>query len=287
MGTVYTLAQPLIAGTAYTFAAFVGSQADTNIFQTSVTLAAGDVKLSKDGAAFANLTNLPVETGTSGMLVVSLTTAETTSITNYAVVKFTDAAGPEWQDVVYIIPAMSAVTTLDVTDILSDSIAFQGADIDASISSIAAAIAATGATPAAGDLLDIVKYTTYNCTITGMTISAGWTWFIVSIKEDLKDSDDDALLRVKVTNGGAAGDGLLRINKQVPTACDPALSAADASLTINQGAGTCAIYITDAATTELDAARSLGYDAKENDGTDTALRSTGMVNIKATETQAT
>lgn len=117
MGTIYTLTQPLVPGTAYTFYAFVGSQADTDIFQTSVTLAAGDVKLSKDDGGFSNLATLPTEVGTSGCLKVTLSAAETTGVTNWAIVKFSDAAGNEWQDVAYMIPTSTAVTVSDGTGV--------------------------------------------------------------------------------------------------------------------------------------------------------------------------
>ena len=115
MTTIYRLTQPLIAGSAYVFYGFVGSQADTDLFQTTVTLATGDAKLSKDGASFENLGTLPVETDSSGLLTITLSTAETTGITKFAIVKMTDAAGDEWQDVAFIIPAMESVTVSDGT----------------------------------------------------------------------------------------------------------------------------------------------------------------------------
>lgn len=110
MGTIYTLAQPCVAGTAYQFPAFVVSQADTDVFQTSVTLAAGDVKVSKDGGGYSNIAALPTEVGTDGELTTILSTGETTGATKYITVKFHDAADDEWQDVAYIVPMSTAVT---------------------------------------------------------------------------------------------------------------------------------------------------------------------------------
>lgn len=43
---------------------------------TAISFASGDVKISKDGAAFANTTNLPAEIGTTGRYSLSLTAAE-------------------------------------------------------------------------------------------------------------------------------------------------------------------------------------------------------------------
>lgn len=128
--TIYRLVQPLISGSAYIFPAFVGSQSDTDIFQTNVTLAAGDVQLSKDGAAFANLGSLPVETGTSGLLLVTLSTSETSGIARFACVKFHDQADDEWQDAVYIIPVLEEVSVSDydpVVDVLEGSLNYDDA----------------------------------------------------------------------------------------------------------------------------------------------------------------
>jgi len=61
------------------------------------TLASGDVKLSKDGAAFANLATLPTVTPASGTAVrvtLSATEAEFTR----GVIAFIDTATKEWED---------------------------------------------------------------------------------------------------------------------------------------------------------------------------------------------
>lgn len=83
-------------GVAFTFYMALVSQADTDTFKTSVTLATGDVKVSLDGAAFANVATLPTEIGTSGVLSCHLSAAEMNA--DVVIVKFTDAAGSEWQD---------------------------------------------------------------------------------------------------------------------------------------------------------------------------------------------
>lgn len=57
---------------------------------SGVTWDAGDVQLSKDGAAFANTTNLPTELGSTSVYSLALTAAEVN--TNWITLRFTDAA---------------------------------------------------------------------------------------------------------------------------------------------------------------------------------------------------
>ena len=73
------------------------SQADTKLFQVNPTLAAGDVQVSIDGGAFANLATLPSVSPASGRQVkVKLSAAEMTG--DNIGVQFVDAAGAEWCD---------------------------------------------------------------------------------------------------------------------------------------------------------------------------------------------
>ncbi|KQU77708.1 hypothetical protein ASD12_18075 [Mesorhizobium sp. Root102] len=66
-------------------------------WQSNPTFAAGDVKISLDGGALANLNTLPVVTPASSKLVkVTLSQAETNS-DNITII-FSDAAGAEWCD---------------------------------------------------------------------------------------------------------------------------------------------------------------------------------------------
>ena len=106
-------------GVAYTFYIALVSQSDTDVFKTSVTLAEGDVKVSKDGGSFTNITTLPTEIGTSGVVAVSLSATEMNA--DRVVVLFHDAAGNEWQDAMVcidtaskLIDDLSVLTTADV-----------------------------------------------------------------------------------------------------------------------------------------------------------------------------
>jgi hypothetical protein len=94
-------------GVAYGFDIALVSQADTDVFKTTVTLAAGDIQVSLDGGQFANLATFPpAEThlaagSDSGVLHVELTSGEMTA--DIVTVLFRDAAGAEWQDAIVTI----------------------------------------------------------------------------------------------------------------------------------------------------------------------------------------
>jgi len=76
----------------YIFYASLVSQADTKIFQANPTLAAGDVKISIDDAAPANLGTLPaVDADFTKRIKVTLSQAETNG-DNLTLI-FSDAAG--------------------------------------------------------------------------------------------------------------------------------------------------------------------------------------------------
>lgn len=72
-------------------------QSNTKVLKASPTIAAGDFKISKDGGAFANLTNLPTVTPSGGTAVqLSLTSTEMNA--DNIVIACIDAAGAEWCD---------------------------------------------------------------------------------------------------------------------------------------------------------------------------------------------
>lgn len=92
---------PLI-NTAYVFYTTLTSQADTKLRKTNPTLAAGDVKVSINDGAEANLATLPsVLPGGSVWIKVSLSAAEMNG-TDIKVI-FRDAAGAEWCDLAIVI----------------------------------------------------------------------------------------------------------------------------------------------------------------------------------------
>tara|TARA_R110000868_G_scaffold153001_3_gene378282 strand:+ start:55 stop:918 length:864 start_codon:yes stop_codon:yes gene_type:complete len=85
---------PPTKNAAWEFGMSLFSRANTQLFQSSPTLAVGDVKISKDGGAFADTTGLPGVVGVQ--VIVSLTAAETNADRIY--LTFMDQAGAEWTD---------------------------------------------------------------------------------------------------------------------------------------------------------------------------------------------
>lgn len=81
---------------AYIFYGCLVSQADTKLFKSAPTLAAGDFKISIDGGAFANLATLPTNTPGTFSVKFSLSGSEMTG--DNILVVASDAAGAEWCD---------------------------------------------------------------------------------------------------------------------------------------------------------------------------------------------
>ena len=249
MATIYEQVQPLIAGQAYTFYAFVISQADTDIFQTTVTLAEGDVTLFRDGALVGNLTNLPAEVGTTGFLSITLTTAETTGATKFMTVKLHDVAGGEWQDVAFILPVQQVVTVSDVTTVqvnaecdtaLADYDAPTKAEMDAglaalndpTVAQIATRVWANDTrtlTQSAAQIVDVVsgstitvqRLTSWSISLTGLGSLAGRTKLYFTVKSKTDDTDAESIFQVEETAGLLYLDGA--------AASDPT----DATLTVD------------------------------------------------------
>jgi len=80
--------------TAFSFTTAMVDAADTTIFKSSPTLAAGDVKVFKDFGASANITSLPTSDGKA--VEVSLSATEMNA--DRIVVIFSDVSGAEWCD---------------------------------------------------------------------------------------------------------------------------------------------------------------------------------------------
>lgn len=91
--------QPPKRGVEYIFYVGLVSQADAKLLKANPTLAAGDVQISKDGGAFANLTTLPAVTPASGK-AVKVTVSATEMTSDNVTIVFSDAAGAEWCDLI-------------------------------------------------------------------------------------------------------------------------------------------------------------------------------------------
>lgn len=84
---------------AYTFSRGLYSVGTPGSFQVNPTIASGDFKISKDGGALANLTNLPTVTP-AGSVCVKFVLTSTEMNADYAVIVGIDQAGGEWGDLV-------------------------------------------------------------------------------------------------------------------------------------------------------------------------------------------
>lgn len=118
---------PPVKNAAFTFHTALVSQADTDIFKTTPTLAAGDITVSKDGGNFANITTLPTQIQSTGVLPVALSSTEMNA--DIVTVLFHDAAGDEWQD--QIVTIFTAAQTFDTIEGLVDDIGAAGAGLTA------------------------------------------------------------------------------------------------------------------------------------------------------------
>ncbi len=111
--------------TAFEFYVFLTSQADVKLIQTNPTLAAGDVKVSIDGGAFANPTTLPAVTPAAGKGVkVSLSASEMNG--DNIIVYFSDAAGAEWCDLGIVINTSTQQIDALVLSAIADSVPADG-----------------------------------------------------------------------------------------------------------------------------------------------------------------
>lgn len=79
------------------------SQANTKVFQANPTLAAGDVKVSTDGGAEANMATLPVVTPAGSKRVKIVLSASEMNGDNCSIT-FSDVTGAEWTDFTIDIP---------------------------------------------------------------------------------------------------------------------------------------------------------------------------------------
>lgn len=102
------MSTPVKKNTALSFTVMLTPQSGGGNFSTSPTLAAGDVKISIDQAASANLATLPTAAA-DGRVTVSLSAAEMNG--DEIVILFKDAAGAEWNDLT--INIRTTAVTLD------------------------------------------------------------------------------------------------------------------------------------------------------------------------------
>lgn len=89
---------PPVKGEDFGFNVCLESYANPGTFQTNPTLAAGDVKVSKDDGAFANLNTLPSVAPAAGVSVSAILSATEMTADKVTVVFKDQTVPPEWCD---------------------------------------------------------------------------------------------------------------------------------------------------------------------------------------------
>lgn len=92
--------QPPKKNTEYIIYVALDDWDNPGLFKSSPTLAAGDVKVSKDGGALANLTTLPSVAPASSVMVKVTLSASEMNADNVTVVFSDQTATAEWSDLV-------------------------------------------------------------------------------------------------------------------------------------------------------------------------------------------
>lgn len=113
-----------------------------------------------------------------------------------------------------------------------------------------------------GDTLNFVVGVTFDETLPQSgtyTISATWSKMYFTLKRDMDgDTDAQAVIQIQESNPAAADDGLIVLNGS-----STGLTATDASLTVDQAAGTIRLIVTDDAAAQLAELDGLSWDFKE------------------------
>lgn len=128
--------QPPKRGVEYIFYISLVSQADAKLLKANPTLAAGDVVISKDGGAFANLTTLPTVTPAAGK-GVKVTVSATEMTADNVLIIFSDVAGAEWCDL-----SVNVATSAQQIDDLATQASVNTIDdfLDTEVAAILAAV---------------------------------------------------------------------------------------------------------------------------------------------------
>ena len=251
-GTIYQSNNPPVKGVAYTFFISLVSQADTDIFQKTVTLAAGDVKVYQDGVLDGNIDTLPVEIGATGVLNVTLSIAEMTA--DIVTVAFCDAAGDEWQDAVVDIYTETDQQTNIIAAIwagVSAVWAYATRTLTSSAASTTATVSGSAITAHRGDTL--------TASLTGLGALTGYTSLWFTVKGLATQTDAESTIQIKKNTSGV-GDGLLYINGAAAT------YSTDGSITIDDdAAGDITITLDESMTDDL-APNNYSYDVQVLNG---------------------
>lgn len=241
-GSVYVPNSPFTKNEAYTFYLTLISQADTDIFQVNPTLAAGDIKVSIDGGALANITVLPTAIGAGKVLSISLSAVEMNG--NEIAIQCSDVAGAEWQDALIVISTEQALVLLGSSSIKN------------------------------GDEIEILRGDTLELELDYLGNMTNWTKVWFTVKNDKDVTDVQAIIQVVESNPGIATDGLLAIAGIAPTA------AANGAITmLNVAKGNITIRVEAVETLKLVDTGSFYYDVQMQNILNTTTLLRGRCNI--------
>jgi hypothetical protein len=226
----------------------LAAQTANGAFQANPTLAAGDVKISLDGGAFANLNTLPAVTPAGGKAVkITLSQAETNA--DNIVILFSDAAGAEWSDQMIEIQTVAksfddipaAAPTAAAIRAEMDSNSTKLTNLDAAVSS---RLAASGYTAPDNASITAIKAKTDN--LPASPAATGDIPSAADIRAEI-DSNSTQLAAILADTAeiGAAGAGLTALGDTRVANLDAAISTrlAAADYTAPDNAGIAAIKI--------------------------------------------
>lgn len=230
------------------------SQADTDLFQTGVTLAAGDVTVFQDGALDGNIDALPTEIGATGVLTVTLSDAEMTA--DEIAVRFHDQAGDEWCDAIIVLHTTEA----EIDDIAGEVWGYGTRTLTQTAVAIAAAVSGSTITIKRGDSL--------SASLTGLGDISGRTNLWFTVKDNLDDADTASIIQIDESTG------LLYLNGAA------AANPANGAITVDDAAaGDITITLQEAETDDLVPTQGLYYDVQVLDGGDVTTLTEGPCNV--------
>lgn len=165
----------------------------------------------------------------------------TTSDIDARLAAYDAATGTEAAAILSAIAALNNLSSAGAQAAAAAALAAYDAATAADVTAIAAAVAAQNPDAVSGGTLYMRKAVTYDGTITGLSmIPVSWTRALFTMKTKEEALESDAIIQIQVSNPSDGSDGLLLLNGAEST-------PANASLSINQGAGTATIHIEDAA----------------------------------------
>lgn len=233
-------------------------------------LATSSALMTVDGnvtAIKAKTDNLPTDPADESLLEAAITAATsglstlTTSDIDARLDAYDAATGTEAAAILAAIAALNNLSSAGAQAAAAAALAAYNAATGTDVAAIAATVAAANPDSVDGATITMRQAVTFDGTLSGLgaIIPGAWTKAIFTVKNTTWLPDSQAVMQVQVSNPSSGSDGLILLNGASST-------PANASLTVNQGAGTVAIHIEDDALAAV-AADSYQYDLKFYYGT--------------------